>query len=61
VVGCDRPAAGPVGVVVGGLSFHLIPRLDQRLVAVWWLVVGVAGWNAIAPIRCGWAWHAVGS
>jgi hypothetical protein len=44
-----------VQLVVGavGFSFHFIPRPGQRP-GPWCLpgwVVGVAGWNAIAPIR----------
>ena len=29
----------------------LIPCLIERLVAGWWLVVGVAGWNTILLVR----------
>jgi hypothetical protein len=37
--------------VAAGFSFHFIPRPGQQLVVVWRPGVGVAGWNAIWPIR----------
>ena len=58
LVGCSACEPGPlVGWVSGSGLLFLFPHLIGRGPAVWWVCVGVAGWNASAAgsDRCpGW-------